>query len=106
MRLTKFGKAIGKGQGQEAGPTFFSLATVCTVQYSVRDYELHSTNTLCLAAASATEGSEIAMPSWPMIEYRAETWCLLVTHSLSHVGLTLLGIASPTLGSSSSSSRA
>jgi hypothetical protein len=31
---------------------------------------------------------------------------LLVTHSLSHVGLTLLGIASPTLGSSSSSSRA
>jgi hypothetical protein len=46
----------------------------------------------------ATEGSEIAMPSWPMIEYRAETWCLLVTHSLSHVGLTLLGIASPTLG--------
>jgi hypothetical protein len=47
----------------------------------------------------ATEGSEIAMPSWPMIEYRAEAWCLLVTHSLSHVGLTLLGIASPTLGS-------
>jgi hypothetical protein len=22
---------------------------------------------------AATEGSEIAMPSWPMIEYRAET---------------------------------
>jgi hypothetical protein len=53
---------------------------------------------------TATEGSGKAMPSWPMIEYRAETWCLLVTHSLSHVGLTLLGIASPTLGSSSSSS--
>jgi len=30
----------------------------------------------------ATKGSEIAMPSWPMIEYPAETWCLLVTHSL------------------------
>jgi hypothetical protein len=57
---------------------------------------------------AATEGSEIAMPSWPMIEYQAETWCLLVTHSLSHVPLTLLGIASPTLGSASSisSSRA
>jgi hypothetical protein len=24
-------------------------------------------------AESATEGLEIAMPSWPMIEYRAET---------------------------------
>jgi hypothetical protein len=39
-----------------------------------------------------------------MIEYRAETWYLLVTHSLSHVPLTLLGIASPTLGSTSSTS--
>jgi hypothetical protein len=42
---------------------------------------------LCLRdwGVFATEGSEIAMPSWPMIEYRAETWYLLVTHSLSHV---------------------
>jgi hypothetical protein len=62
----------------------------------------------CYSLGDATEGSEIAMPSWPMIEYRAETWYLLVTHSLSHVPLTLLGIASPTLGSvsSTSSSRA
>jgi hypothetical protein len=44
----------------------------------------------------ATEGSEIAMPSWPMIEYQAETWCLLVTHSSSHVRLALLRIPSPT----------
>jgi hypothetical protein len=47
---------------------------------------------------TATEGSEIAMPSWPMIGYQAETWCFLVTHSLSHVRLALLGIASPTFG--------
>ena len=25
MRLTEFGKVIGKGQGQEAGPTFKSV---------------------------------------------------------------------------------
>jgi hypothetical protein len=49
-----------------------------------------------LHALPATEGSEIAMPSWPMIEYRAETWCLLVTHSSSHVRLALLRIPSPT----------
>jgi hypothetical protein len=30
-----------------------------------------------------------AMPSWPMIEYQADTWCLLVKHSSSHVGLAL-----------------
>jgi hypothetical protein len=33
-----------------------------------------------------------------MIEYQAETWCLLVTHSSSHVRLTLLGIPSLTFG--------
>jgi hypothetical protein len=45
---------------------------------------------------TATEGSEIAMPSWPMIEYRAKTWCLLVTHSSSHVRLAMLRMPSPT----------
>jgi hypothetical protein len=30
-----------------------------------------------------------AMPSWPMIEYQADTWCLLVKRSSSHVGLAL-----------------
>jgi hypothetical protein len=38
------------------------------------------------------------MPSWPMIEYQAETWCLLVTHISFHVRLVLLRIPSPTFG--------
>jgi hypothetical protein len=37
-----------------------------------------------------------AMPSWPMIEYQAEAWCLLVKHRSSHVSLALERRPSPT----------
>jgi hypothetical protein len=39
-----------------------------------------------------------AMPSWPMIEYQTETWCLLVTHSSSHVRLALCEYHRPPFG--------
>ena len=40
MRLTEFGKAIGRGQGQEAGPTFY---TVKECVWAEADFASHCT---------------------------------------------------------------